>query len=159
MNSSSTNDNTSGTRGGGGGSANSSNNGIQIPRQLPEQIPRSIPKDSIFHIIMSQKSNIQNKPDGHYTPEQALHHPVPKRDNTNMYHIDTLTRQCLPYFLPWKPTAGPDQVPPSFDWLSNSCGGKAAIGMFCGLMVVVLLERERETTHTSAFCALLFCFL
>lgn len=96
--------------------------GTAIPRRLPEQ--STIPKESIFHIIMTQKGM---KPDGHYSPEQALHRPVPKRDESAL-GIDTLTRQALPYFLPWKPTAGPGEVPPSFDWLTNSCGGKAAIG-------------------------------
>ena len=105
------------------------------PRQLPEQVSPTIPRESIFYIIMTQKGI---KPDGHYSPEEALHRPVPKRDDSK-YGIDTLTRQSLPYFLPWKPTAGPKEVAPSFDWLSNSCGGKAAIGVFGGGMMGLLM--------------------
>lgn len=108
----------------------------QPPRQLPEQTQTStIPKGSIFHIIMTQKGV---NPDGQYSPEQALHRPVPKRSESP-YGIDTITRQSLPYFLPWKPTAGPNQIPPSFDWLTNSCGGKAAIGVFGGGMMGLLM--------------------
>ena len=42
-------------------------------------------------------------------------------------------------FLPWQQTAGPNQVPPDFSWVSNSCGGKAAIGVFGGGIMGLLM--------------------
>jgi hypothetical protein len=66
-----------------------------------------------------------------YTPEAALHKPVPVSDNSEL-SLDNLTRKALPYPLPWYQTASPGEVPPDFSWLSNSCGGKAAIGVFGG---------------------------
>lgn len=104
-------------------------------RKLPEEATPVIPKESIYHIIMTQKGL---NPNGYYSPEQALHRPVPKRDDSP-YSIDTLTRQSLPYFLPWKPTAGPNELPPNFDWIANSCGGKAAIGVFGGGLMGLLM--------------------
>ena len=88
-----------------------------------------------------------------YTPEAALHRPVEYFSDTDYskrkgrydkdYALDRLTRKSLPYFLPWSLSAGPSEVPPNFDWLSDSCGGKAAIGVFgggvMGLMMGVFL--------------------
>ena len=39
----------------------------------------------------------------------------------------------LPYPQPWaRANAAPAELPPSFDWLSESCGSKAAIGVIGG---------------------------
>jgi import inner membrane translocase subunit TIM22 len=73
-----------------------------------------------------------------YTPEGALHKPVPT-SATNEYALDNITRKSLPYFQPWFPTAGPAALPPDFSWLSNSCGGKAAIGVFGGGIMGLLM--------------------
>ena len=44
-----------------------------------------------------------------------------------------LTMRALPYPQPWTRTnATPSDLPPNFDWLSESCGSKAAIGVIGG---------------------------
>jgi mitochondrial import inner membrane translocase subunit TIM22 len=61
-----------------------------------------------------------------------------------------LTRRALPYPIPWTPTAAPGQLAPDFSWLSNSCSGKAAIGVFgggvMGLLMGVFLGAMSDTT-------------
>ena len=47
--------------------------------------------------------------------------------------LGALTMRSLPYPQPWSRTnASPGEVPPNFNWLSESCGGKAAIGVIGG---------------------------
>lgn len=84
-----------------------------------------------------------------YSPQQALHRPVPCRDESE-YGIDKIARKALPYPLPWNQTAGPAQLPPDFSWMANSCGGKAAIGVFgggvMGLLMGVFLGAMSDAT-------------
>jgi import inner membrane translocase subunit TIM22 len=77
-------------------------------------------------------------PSDHYSYREALHRPVPAQDQSP-HSIDQLTRKSLPYFLPWYPTAGPNEMPPDFSWISDSCGGKAAIGVFGGGMMGLVM--------------------
>lgn len=64
--------------------------------------------------------------------------------------LDQITRKSLPYFLPWFQTAGPSELPPDFSWVTNSCGGKAAIGVFgggvMGLLMGVFLGAMSDAT-------------
>jgi mitochondrial import inner membrane translocase subunit TIM22 len=100
--------------------------------------PPGTPK-SIFEMIISR----QPLSSSNYTPEKALHRPVPTTADENSknsdYALDSITRKSLPYFQPWVPTAAPTQLPPDFSWLSNSCGGKAAIGVFGGGVMGLLM--------------------
>jgi import inner membrane translocase subunit TIM22 len=84
-----------------------------------------------------------------YTPQAALHRPVPIKDDSE-YSLEQITRRSLPFFLPWQPTAGPAEPPPDFSWLTNSCGGKAAIGMLgggaMGLLMGVFLGAMSDAT-------------
>ncbi|KAG7366441.1 Tim17/Tim22/Tim23/Pmp24 family protein [Nitzschia inconspicua] len=103
----------------------------------PRLSPPGTPK-SVFEMIMTGQPLTSN----HYTPENALHRPVPStgdRNKNSEYALDTITRKSLPFFQPWVPTAGPSQLPPDFSWLSNSCGGKAAIGVFGGGIMGLLM--------------------
>lgn len=110
---------------------------------------------SIYQMIMSRQPLTSAK----YTPESALHRPVPlqngltqssDRNRNGEYSLDNITRKSLPYFQPWVPTAGPSQLPPDFSWLSSSCGGKAAIGVFgggiMGLLMGVFLGAMSDAT-------------
>ena len=45
----------------------------------------------------------------------------------------------LPYHLPWRPIAGPAETPVDFNWLTESCGAKAAIGVFGGGVMGLLM--------------------
>lgn len=89
---------------------------------------------SIYQMIMSQQPLTSQN----YTEEAALHPPVPVNSN-NPLSLDQITRKSLPYFLPWQQTAGPAEVPPDFSWVTNSCGGKAALGVFGGGMMGLLM--------------------
>lgn len=109
-------------------------------------IPKHVvPKQSVFNTIMSQPE-LSSK---HYSHTIALHRPVPVKDDSP-YSIDQLTRRSLPYFMPWQTTAGPAELPPDFSFLTNSCGGKAAIGVFgggvMGLLMGVFLGAMSDAT-------------
>eukprot|EP00585_Thalassiosira_rotula_P002003 CAMPEP_0196143010 /NCGR_PEP_ID=MMETSP0910-20130528/12566_1 /TAXON_ID=49265 /ORGANISM="Thalassiosira rotula, Strain GSO102" /LENGTH=281 /DNA_ID=CAMNT_0041404395 /DNA_START=13 /DNA_END=858 /DNA_ORIENTATION=+ len=54
--------------------------------------------------------------------------------------LGALTMRALPYPQPWSRTnASPSELPPNFAWMSESCGSKAAIGVFGGgLMGLVM---------------------
>lgn len=45
----------------------------------------------------------------------------------------------LPYHLPWTPLAGPTEIPADFNWVTESCGAKAAIGVFGGGVMGLLM--------------------
>lgn len=86
---------------------------------------------SIYETIMSEQSSSSTN---HYSFQQALHRPV-----VPTTELQRLTLRGLPYFTPWFCTAGPRELPPDFSWLSNSCGGKAAIGVFGGGVMGLLM--------------------
>jgi import inner membrane translocase subunit TIM22 len=58
--------------------------------------------------------------------------------------------QYMAYPVPWRATSGPDYLPPDFGWLSESCAGKAAIGVLagsvCGLVMGVFLGAMSDMT-------------
>jgi len=91
---------------------------------------------SIYETIMLNKAVPKDSP---YQPEAALHRPVPIEDEANELSLGNITRKSLPYFMYWNLTAGPSQVQPDFTWISNSCGGKAAIGVFGGGVMGLLM--------------------
>ena len=111
----------------------------------PKPAPVLRRQQSIFEMIMSQPELTSSK----YSHVTALHRPVPCKDDSP-YSLDRLTRRSLPYFLPWHATAGPGALPPDFSWLTNSCGGKAAIGVFgggvMGLLMGVFLGAMSDAT-------------
>ena len=86
----------------------------------------------VNEIVMSRASISK------YDYRSAMHPPIPPKD-PSPYSLDQITRQSLPFFMPWKTTGGPQELPPDFSWLSNSCGGKAAIGVFGGGIMGLLL--------------------
>ncbi|CAJ1942302.1 unnamed protein product [Cylindrotheca closterium] len=102
---------------------------------------------SIYETIMLNKAFPKTVP---YQPEAALHKPVPVDDEANDLSLGNLTRKSLPYFQYWNMTAGPSEVAPDFSWVSNSCGGKAAIGVFgggvMGLLMGVFLGAMSDST-------------
>ena len=115
---------------------------------LPESRVRPIGAPlSIYETIIAQGITTGSSK---YTPEQGLHRPVPLDDASNELSLGHLTRKSLPYFMPWNMTAGPEQVPPDFSWISNSCGGKAAVGVFgggvMGLLMGVFLGAMSDAT-------------
>lgn len=123
----------------------SGNNGNQ-PQEQTSATPRppspssssphqQQPKKGIFEHIMSNNSDHFVLSSRHYSYKEALHRPVPLNNN-KQYALDHITRTCLPYPVAWTPTAGPGQMPPDFSWLANSCGGKAALGVFGGGIMV-----------------------
>mmetsp|Transcript_22671 Transcript_22671/g.32472 ORF Transcript_22671/g.32472 Transcript_22671/m.32472 type:complete len:231 (-) Transcript_22671:95-787(-) len=106
-------------------------------------------KQSVYEMIMSQQELTSSK----YSPEAAMHRPVALSDNDDSkgdLSLGSLTRKSLPYFQPWYQTAGPSELPPDFGWLTNSCGGKAAIGVFgggaMGLIMGVFLGAMSDAT-------------
>lgn len=72
-----------------------------------------------------------------YSPGAAYLRPVPLPDTIGngkplIKSNIPLYSQYMPYPLPWRLTQGPEEVPVDFGWLTDSCGGKAAIGVFGG---------------------------
>ena len=84
-----------------------------------------------------------------YDYRNALHRPIPSLDHSP-FSVDQISRKALPYPLPWKQTKGPDHMEPDFSWISQSCGGKAAIGVFgggvMGLLMGVFLGAMSDAT-------------
>ncbi|KAL7543510.1 hypothetical protein ACHAXR_012796 [Thalassiosira sp. AJA248-18] len=126
----------------------------------PQEASASTPQSpNIFQSIMSRPLNSPLS-SAHYTAEAALHRPVSlygsKERVTNIpagplissdgsdatsaapplpidMSLGALTMRALPYPQPWNRThAAPADLPPNFGWLSESCGGKAAIGVIGG---------------------------
>lgn len=121
-----------------------------LPPTATPTLPEGKPKDphapkSIYETIMSKPQLTSMN----YSNEAALHVPVPPSSNDEM-SLDHITRKSLPYFRPWFQTAGPTQLPPDFSWMSSSCGGKAAIGVFgggvMGLLMGVFLGAMSDAT-------------
>lgn len=104
-----------------------------------------VQQQSIYETIMSQPPLSSSN----YTPASAMHRPVPIFGDSE-YSLGRLTRLSLPYFTPWYMTAGPSELPPNFDWLTESCGGRAAIGVFgggvMGLLMGVFLGAMSDST-------------
>ena len=102
-------------------------------------------KRSIYDLIMSQPSLTSS----HYNAKDALHRDVPL-DDVGALSLARLTRQALPFFQPWYPSAAPAELPPDYSWVTNSCGGKAAIGIFgggcMGLLMGVFLGAMSDAT-------------
>ncbi|KAL7518136.1 hypothetical protein ACHAWX_002995, partial [Stephanocyclus meneghinianus] len=89
-----------------------------------------------------------------YTAESALHRPIhlhgePSPTNTPadldasssaFPSLGALTMHSLPYPQPWSTlSASPPSLPPNFDWLSESCGSKAAVGVIGGGVMGLLM--------------------
>mmetsp|Transcript_17100 Transcript_17100/g.49083 ORF Transcript_17100/g.49083 Transcript_17100/m.49083 type:complete len:225 (+) Transcript_17100:91-765(+) len=105
-----------------------------------------------------------------YTASAALHRPVSalttlphkvdatislsggnKSRQSNELKRTSYTLGRLPYVTPWYPKSySSSDVPPDFSWLSESCGSKAAIGIFggavCGLLMGVFLGAMSDMT-------------
>lgn len=107
------------------------------PDQLSSTVePKSSPHGlkGVYEIAMTRPQLSGSQ----YDYRSAMHHPVPVH-NPSPYSLDQITRQSLPYFMPWTTTGGPQEVPPDFSWLGNSCGGKAAIGVIGGGIMGLLM--------------------
>ena len=113
----------------------------------PPSFPGALPAPVIYDIIMSNSRLTESK----YNHRDALHREVPLKDPNSKLALDNLTRLSLPYAQPWwlSPSSNP-QVPPDFSWMTNSCGGKAAIGLFAGgamgLLMGVFLGAMSDAT-------------
>lgn len=108
--------------------------------------PASIKRKSVYDTLMSDKPLTSKN----YTAENALHRPIEYVDGDHDLALSQLTRKSLPYFQPWYQTAGPTEMPANFSWISDSCGGKAAIGVFgggvMGLLMGVFLGAMSDAT-------------
>ena len=119
---------------------------------------------SIYQSIMSRSTPLSS---AHYTAQAALHNSVQLYgsnevtntpagplisddlvENSSSSHTPTssnmtlgaLTMRALPYPQPWsRSNANPTELPPNFDWLSESCGSKAAIGVIGGGVMGLLM--------------------
>jgi mitochondrial import inner membrane translocase subunit TIM22 len=116
----------------------------------------------------------QNSP---YSHTAALHRPITTSTTTTTtttsinsnnatttdHHplsIEQITQRSLPYFLPWSITASPNSaahIPPDYTHIANSCGGKAAIGVFgggvMGLLMGVFLGAMSDATPPVQYIA------
>ena len=101
----------------------------------------------VFEILMDRDyESTTNK----YSSNKAMHRGIPYSNDSD-FGIENITRHSLPYFLPWTTQSGrPIELPPDFGWLSNSCGGRAAIGLVgggvMGLLMGVFLGAMSDAT-------------
>jgi|UniRef100_A0A7S2UGH9 import inner membrane translocase subunit TIM22 len=123
-----------------------------VPEDPPETNDSAPPVDdsrSIYRMIMNAQSKslatATPGPTLHYNHIAALHRPVEQyrspaeeealgKSSSNLGDMSrgALTLRSLPFPLPFELSAGPKELPPDFAWLSESCAGKAAIGIFGG---------------------------
>jgi len=128
---------------------------------------------SIYQMMMSEQSpnKLSQKIFNLYSPEKAKHAPITFQQTqpSSTTNSSSITKnigvnnsnptipppnlahfQYLPYPLPWRATAGPDELPPDFGWLTDSCAGKVGIGIFggsvCGLLMGVFLGAMSDMT-------------
>ena len=118
----------------------------------------------------SERINSSEKTTYFYNASAALHRPVSalttlpnkvdasislsggnKNRQPNELKRTSYTLGRLPYLTPWYPKSySNSDVPPDFSWLSESCGSKAAIGIFggavCGLLMGVFLGAMSDMT-------------
>mmetsp|Transcript_20687 Transcript_20687/g.25602 ORF Transcript_20687/g.25602 Transcript_20687/m.25602 type:complete len:229 (-) Transcript_20687:126-812(-) len=116
------------------------------PDTSSPKIPPTTPNtpQTVFQTINSP----QHPPTPYRNPAVAhavLHHPI----QTPFYRTN-LTLSHLPYPIPFSLTAGPENIPPDFSRLSESCGGRAAMGVFgggvMGLVMGVFLGAMSDMT-------------
>mmetsp|Transcript_19968 Transcript_19968/g.43580 ORF Transcript_19968/g.43580 Transcript_19968/m.43580 type:complete len:236 (-) Transcript_19968:79-786(-) len=129
-------------------------------------------------VTKDHAGNINSQPPVYYyTHSAALHRPIPalttlssridrkislqsdnkpfngKLTTVKSIHIEkeSFPLACLPCITPWYPkSSSGSEVPPDFSWFSESCGSKAAIGVFggavCGLLMGVFLGAMSDMT-------------
>ncbi|KAL3793209.1 hypothetical protein HJC23_000751 [Cyclotella cryptica] len=127
-------------------SSSSSSSAPQSQRQPQQQQIHPPPQLSIYQSILSHSPRSPLSSSA-YTAEAALHRPIHLHGSatptntpaaldvtsTALPPLGALTAHSLPYPQPWSTlSASPPSLPPNFDWLSESCGSKAAIGVIGG---------------------------
>ena len=127
---------------------NNSNDGGSSENAAPDCM-----NQSIFEMVKSQPSNkkLANQISGLYSHQVALQ--IPRNsgdDNTINTGIPRNFKYFMPYPLPFRATAGPDQAPMDYQWLTESCGIKSAIGVVgggaMGLVMGVFLGAMSDMT-------------
>lgn len=116
----------------------------------PSMSPSSGRIKGVFEILMSPNNN-DNKTSTPYNPEKTFHRPVEPTSISEYGFGQLTTGRHLPYFMPWSIQTGRSlDLPPDFTWLSNSCGGRAAIGVIgggaMGLLMGVFLGAMSDAT-------------
>lgn len=98
---------------------------------------------SIFDMITKSKMTSSTISSPYYDSSAAFHRPLSmfltKNSLTSNYALTKRTLHHLPYPTPWTMTAAPPPPPPDFNFITESCGGKAAIGIFGGGVMGLLL--------------------
>jgi import inner membrane translocase subunit TIM22 len=112
-------------------------------------------KKSIYEIMMMSSPSHQSSSHPNYVSspvqpnfysyEKALAAaPAAVEDSSPPYSVRSRSTtnsklSYLPYHLPWTPIAGPTEAPVDFNWVTESCGAKAAIGVFGGGVMGLLM--------------------
>jgi mitochondrial import inner membrane translocase subunit TIM22 len=104
----------------------------------------------VYEMLMERETkttigNTNNASPNVYSGQHAFHRPIPKNETS---YVDP---DHLPYFLPWSiQSSRRIDLPPDFTWLSNSCGGRAVIGVIgggtMGLLMGVFLGAMSDAT-------------
>mmetsp|Transcript_19490 Transcript_19490/g.22573 ORF Transcript_19490/g.22573 Transcript_19490/m.22573 type:complete len:234 (+) Transcript_19490:107-808(+) len=119
---------------------------------------RSVAPDAMDQTIYEMLTNTDNRElskqiSSMYSPQSVLHRPVTIPTNNGNKPIKSnipYYSQFMPYPVPWRLSQGPDEVPADFSWLTDSCSGKAAVGVFggaaMGLVMGVFLGAMSDMT-------------
>jgi import inner membrane translocase subunit TIM22 len=116
------------------------------PSSLQSEQRQLLQRQTIYEIMMMTSKSNPNyvsspvQPD-FYSYEKALAASPTAVDNVSTTpHIKSRNKLTyLPYHLPWTPLAGPAEAPVDFNWVTESCGAKAAIGVFGGGVMGLLM--------------------
>lgn len=109
-------------------------NGLKVPNAMDQTIYEMLTK--------TDNKELSQQISSLYSPGAAYLRPVTIPDNTGKKAVKTnipLYNMYAPYPIPWRMTQGPNEIPPDFGWLTDSCSGKAAIGVFGGYMMGLVM--------------------
>lgn len=119
----------------------SSEKGVNLNSSV-KNVPNAMDQTIYEMLTNTDNKELSRQISSLYSPGAAYLRPVDIPENKGRKAIKTnihLYNQYMPYPVPWRLVQGPDEIPPDFSWLSDSCGGKAAIGVFGGAAMGLIM--------------------
>jgi len=117
-----------------------------------EQYKKELEKNTVVHelsipdMIMQSKVTPSVISAPYHNNVSAMHRPLSaifqedsQSKRSSVYDLTKQTLHFMPYPVPWYPSAAPPPPVPDGSLLSESCGGRAAMGIFGGGAMGLLL--------------------
>lgn len=113
-----------------------------INESSTNNVPNAMDQTIYEMLTKTDNKEISRQITSLYSPTAAFLRPIDIPDNSRMTKVKTnipLYSQYVAYPIPWRLTQGPDEIPADFSWLTDSCGGKAAVGVFGGAAMGLIM--------------------